>query len=76
MLSPEKTEEKINVSHDNHKFGRGLNLVLLQCSVSVDIRIPLTNSVISKAAPLLSNTYKAYHVISETLYQRELTNKR
>jgi len=47
MLSPEKTEKKIrNVSHDSQQLGRGLDMVLLQYIVSVDIKIPFSNSVI------------------------------
>jgi hypothetical protein len=47
MLSPEKTEGKIrNISHDSQQLGRGLNLVLLQYNVSVDLKIPFSSSVI------------------------------
>ena len=47
MLSPEKTEKKIrNFSHDSQQLGRGLDLVLLQYIVSVDIKIPFSNSII------------------------------
>ena len=47
MRSPETTEEKVrHVSRDSQQLVRGLNLVLLQYSVSVDIKIPFSNSVI------------------------------